>query len=246
MGRAERARCDWRGNAAGRPRMHAHSIVAKRRRQSHLAQCAVSSSPSLLVLPLRRQWDGLPFPFKRGRRRTTQVVAAQGRSRAPCAPPGGQTTAQREQARRSGGAPHGAPQQVERAGCGLCSVSRAVRVWMLKGCGACATVVSLPRWFRFSPRVITCRIPDTEPLPRSDTERGSRPHDGRSPDARAHVHGAARRNRANYRRCAAGFLRCLDACACVRMVFFNEHTSSRRSSHAFSLRCHEFRGRLDA
>ena len=45
---------------------------------------------------------------------------------------------------------------------------------------------------------------------------GARPHDGRSPDARAHVHGAARRNRAHYRRCAAGFLRCLDASTCVR------------------------------
>jgi hypothetical protein len=66
VGRTERARCDWRGNAAGRPRMHARSIVAKRRRQSHLVQCAVSSSPSLLVLPLRRQWDGLPFESNAG------------------------------------------------------------------------------------------------------------------------------------------------------------------------------------
>ena len=45
---------------------------------------------------------------------------------------------------------------------------------------------------------------------------GARPHGGRSPDARAHVHGAARRNMAHYRRCAAGFLRCLDASTCVR------------------------------
>ena len=29
-------------------------------------------------------------------------------------------------------------------------------------------------------------------------------------------------------------------------VFFSEHISSRRSSHPFSLRCHEFRGQLDA
>ena len=52
---------------------------------------------------------------------------------------------------------------------------------------------------------------------------GARPHDGRSPDARAHVHGAARRNRAHYRRCAAGFLRCLDAppaCAQRASVLF--------------------------
>ena len=34
MGRAERARCDWAGNAAGRQRTHAHSLVAKRQRQS--------------------------------------------------------------------------------------------------------------------------------------------------------------------------------------------------------------------
>ena len=32
-------------------------------------------------------------------------------------------------------------------------------------------------------------------------------------------------------------------CLCF---FFRKHTSSRRSSHVFSLRCHEFRGRLDA
>ena len=81
VGRTERARCDWRGNAAGRPRMHARSIVAKRRRQSHLAQCAVSSSPSLLVLPLRRQWDGLPFESNAGG--ATQVGEAQGKSSAP-------------------------------------------------------------------------------------------------------------------------------------------------------------------
>ena len=81
MGRAERTRCDWRGNAAGRPLMHACSIVAKRRRQSHLVQCAVSSSPSLLVLPLRRQWDGLPFESNAGG--ATQVGEAQGKSSAP-------------------------------------------------------------------------------------------------------------------------------------------------------------------